>query len=131
MASSVSLGRKILLGIAALFGALFTIIGVTWLVMPVIASGALGASLLSGTGLATQIGDSASFFLGAGLFMVYGVIKRSSSFLMAGALLIGMVAPGRLIAWQVHGADLTPEPIAIEVLVFLLVAAAANAVRER
>ena len=131
MASSVSLGGKILLGIAALFGALFTNIGVTRLVMPVIASGALGASLLSGTGLATQIGDSASFFLGAGLFMVYGVIKRSSSFLMAGALLIGMVAPGRLIAWQVHGADLTPEPIAIEVLVFLLVAAAANAVRER
>ncbi|MEO0438892.1 MAG: hypothetical protein AAF098_18540 [Pseudomonadota bacterium] len=131
MTSSVSIGGKFLLAIAALFGALFTTIGVTWLVLPVVASGALGASLLSGTGLATQIGDSASFFLGAGMFMLYGVVKRSSAFLMAGALLIGMVAPGRIIAWQVHEADLTPEPIVIEVLVFLLVAAAAYAVRKR
>jgi hypothetical protein len=62
--------------------------------------------------------------------MLYGVMKRDSGFLMAGALLIGLVAPARVLAWQMHGAALTLEPIVIEVLTFVVVFSAARAVRK-
>jgi hypothetical protein len=104
-------------------------IGLAWLVAPAVAAGVVGASLLQGTGLAAQLADSAAFFLCSGLFMLYGVFTRSSSFLVAGALLIGLVAPARVLAWQLHGAPLTIEPIVIEVLTFLAVFSAARAVR--
>lgn len=131
MTSSLSLGGKILLALAALFGALYFAIGVTWLVAPAAAAGALKASLLEGTGLATQIGDSAALFLSAGVFMLYGVLKRQGIFLLAGGLLIGLVAPARLIAWQVHGAALTLDSIVIEVLTFVVLGLAARTISER
>lgn len=130
MSSSVSLPGKLALGFTALFGVLYLCIGLAWLTVPAVVAGALGASLLQGTGLATQLGDSASFFLLSGIFMLYGVAKSNSSYLMAGALLIGLVAPVRILAWQVHGAALTIEPIVIEVLTFLVVFAAARTVRK-
>jgi hypothetical protein len=128
MTHALSLPGKLALGVSGLFGVLYLAIGLGWLAAPAVVAGALGASLLQGTGLATQLGDSAAFFLCSGLFMLYGVFRRQSSFLMAGALLIGLVAPARLVAWQLHGAALTIEPIVIELLTFLVVFSAARAV---
>lgn len=127
--AALSLSARLALGATALFGLLFLAIGVMWLVAPAGAAGALGATLLEGTGLATQIGDSASFFVCSGLFMLYGAYARNASYLMAGALLIGLVAPARLIAWQVHGAALTLQPIVAELITFAVVFAAARALR--
>ncbi len=129
MTSSLSLPAKVALSVTSLLGFLFTAIGLAWLFAPAYAAGALGASLLSGTGLATQIGDSASFFLCSGLFMLYGVLRRASSWLMAGAILIGLVAPARIIAWQLHDAALTLDAIIIELVTFAVVYAAARSVR--
>jgi hypothetical protein len=128
MTHVISLPGKLALGVSALFGVLYLAIGLGWLAAPAVVAGALGASLLQGTGLATQLGDSASFFLCSGLFLLFGVFKRQSSFLMAGALMIGLVAPARIVAWQLHGAALTIEPIVIELLTFLVVFSAARAV---
>ncbi|MFT7288084.1 MAG: hypothetical protein ACI87W_002199 [Halieaceae bacterium] len=130
MSTGLSIPAKIALGLTALFGLLYVAIGFAWLAAPGMAAQALGASLLEGTGLAAQLGDSASFFLCSGLFMLYGVYSGKSSYLTAGALLIGLVAPARLIAWQLHGAALTVEPIIIEVLTFAVCMAAARAVRK-
>ncbi|EAQ98407.2 hypothetical protein [Congregibacter litoralis] len=129
MTTTLSLPGKIALGIAALFGLLYLSFGLAWLGAPSVIAGALGASLLQGTGLSTQLGDSAAFFLCAGGFMLYGVFRRHSSYLMAGALLIGLVAPARILAWQVHGAALTVEPVIVELLTFAVVFTAARAVR--
>ncbi|MDP5070767.1 MAG: hypothetical protein NWQ45_07700 [Congregibacter sp.] len=129
MSQPLSLPGKLLFGITAVFGLLYLCFGLAWLAAPSVIAGALGASLLGGTGLATQLGDSAAFFLCAGGFMLYGLFKRHADFLVAGALLIGLVAPARLIAWQFHGAALTIEPIVIEVLTFLLVIAASRSAR--
>lgn len=129
MSSPLSITDKSALRVSILFGLMYLAIGLAWIVAPAEAAKALGASLLSGTGLATQLGDSAAFFLSAGAFMLYGAMRQSASFLTAGALLIGLVAPVRLIAWQVHGAALTIEPIVIEVLTFVVVMHAARAVR--
>lgn len=131
MVPRLSLGAKAGLALTLLLGLLFTAIGVAWLLAPAIAAGALGASLLQGTGLATQIGDSASFFLCAGLFMLYGAVARRSAWLLAGALLIGAVAPARILAWQVHGAALTLDAIVIEVVTLVVVSLTALGVRER
>ena len=129
MAASLSLSTKLLLALAGLFGLFYLAMGILWLVAPVVAAGALGASLLQGTGFATQLGDSASFFICSGLFMLLGVLRRNASFLFAGGLLIGLVAPVRLLAWQVYHAPLTLEPIVAEVVTLLVLFAAARAVR--
>jgi len=129
MATPHSLPARIGLGLSGLFGLTFLAIGVAWLTVPAVAAGALGASLLQGTGLATQLGDSASFFLCAGFFLLYGALKRSAPWLMAGALLIGVVAPARVVAWAAHDAALTLDAIVIECLTFLVVVLAARGVR--
>ncbi len=61
--------------------------------------------------------------------MLYGVARRNSGALMAGGLLIGLVAPARVVAWSAHGADLTLQPIIIEVITFLSLFAAARQLR--
>lgn len=128
MNQPLSMPGKLALGVTTLFGLLYLSFGLAWLAAPAKIAAALGASLLQGAGLATQLGDSAAFFLCAGAFMLYGVFRRHSHYLMAGALLIGLVAPARIIAWQFHDAALTMEPIVIEVLTFFVVFWAARSV---
>ena len=129
MAPPLSLPARIGLAFSALLGLTFLAIGVAWLTVPSAAAGALGASLLQGTGLATQVGDSASFFLCAGFFLLYGALGRRAPWLMAGALLIGVVAPARIIAWAAHDAALTLGPIVIECVTFIVVALTARGLR--
>jgi hypothetical protein len=129
MSQPLSLLGKLLFGITAVFGLLYLSFGLAWLAAPSVIAGALGASLLQGTGLSTQLGDSAAFFLCAGGFMLYGIFKQHAGFLVAGALLIGLVAPARLIAWHFHGAALTIEPIIVELITFLIVIAASRSAR--
>ncbi len=129
MSASLSMGGKILQGLSALFGIAMFAIGVLWLVAPGDAAAALGATLLEGTGLATQIGDSTSFFLGSGFLMAYGAIARKPTLLTTGGVLIGMVAPARLIAWQFHGAALTLDAIIPEIVMLVVTLSAARAMR--
>lgn len=125
----LSAPAKLAMAGAAVFGLLYTSFGVLWLTVPEKIAQALGASLLSGSGLSTQIGDSAAFFLCAGAFMLLGVYKRSATLLSAGAWLIGLVAPARIVAWQAHGAALTLEPIIVEMITFIVVLGAARSLK--
>ncbi|MFT4873029.1 MAG: hypothetical protein ACJARU_001204 [Congregibacter sp.] len=129
MNQALSTSTKLALGVTVLFGLLYLSFGLAWLAAPSTIAAALGASLLQGTGLTTQLGDSAAFFLCAGGFMLYGVFRRQPDYLMAGALMIGVVAPARLVAWQFHGAALTVEPMVVEILTFLAVFWASRALR--
>ena len=127
--TTVSPVGKLLLLLSGLLGLAFFALGIVWLSAPIAAAEALGATLLEGTGLSTQIGDSAAFFLCSGFFMMFGAMTRSSAYLRAGALLIGVVAPARLHAWHFHGADLSLDKIIPEIIVFILVMSAAASVR--
>lgn len=126
---TLTLSGKGFLIVSGLLGVFYIAIGILWLIYPDEAATALGASLLEGTGLATQIGDNVAFFICSGLFMLAGVLTRSGELLFAGGLLIGMVAPVRFFAWWAHGAALTVEPIAVEILTFGLLFLASRAVR--
>lgn len=129
MSDTLSIGAKVARVLSILMGLPLLIIGVGWLVAPAVAAGSLGASLLQGTGLTTQIADSGAFFLCTGGFIVYGAIARNPSLLFAGALLVGLVAPIRILAWQVHGAAFTLDFIVIEVLTCIVALLTARAMR--
>ena len=117
---------RILNVVVALLAALLISIGVRWLVDPAGAAEGLGMVLLDGAGRASQIGDGGSFFLGTGTMMLVGVITRRPPLLVAGGVMIGAVALFRVLAWAVHGAAFTAEPIVIEVLTLVTALAAAR-----
>ncbi len=121
--------QRVVTGLAVLLGLLLLLIGVRWLVDPAGAAEALGASLLTGTGLTTQIGDSAGFFLGGGAMMVLGALRKNATLLVAVGLIMATVAISRVIAATFHGGDMTADAIAIEVVMMLVALTAARGIR--
>lgn len=103
---------KILVGA---YGALFLLIGLGWLIVPETISARFDMMLLSDTGLSTQIGDLASFFLVLGGCIVVGLVTGRRVLLLPALSLIVTALFGRLLAWQFHGASLPLEMIAVEV----------------
>ena len=86
----------------------------------------LGMPLLDGIGRSTQLADLGAFFAFSAVMTIYGVIKSQSELLRLAALLLGMTAVLRVLAWVAHGAGLATSLIAAEVvLVVWLVASAA------
>ena len=86
----------------------------------------LGMPLLNGIGRSTQLADLGAFFAFSAVMIIYGVIKSQSELLRLAALLLGMTAVLRVLAWVAHGAGLATSLIAAEVvLVVWLVASAA------
>ena len=119
--------QRILTGLAWLVALLFTGIGLRWLIQPTGSAEALGMVLLDGVGRSSQIADLASFFLAAGLMTAVGLLRRMPVLLLAAGLMIGAAAPFRVLAWAVHGAAFTPEPILVEVVTLVVLLAAARA----
>jgi hypothetical protein len=73
-----------------------------------------------------SMADLGAFFVFSATLIIYGVIKSKSGCLRAVALLLGIAALLRVLAWVAHGADLATTFIAVElVLVVWLVASAA------
>ena len=58
--------KNVLRVVAGLFGALFLINGLQWIITPATIAEQLGMPLLEGVGLSTQIGDMGSFFITVG-----------------------------------------------------------------
>jgi hypothetical protein len=110
----------------ALPAMLFLIIGLQFMFDPAEAAGFLGMALSEGRGLSSQIGDGGGLFLGMGLMMWFGLIRSNETWLKAPALLLIIVAVYRVLAWQAHGAALTIDNIAIELIVAALLLAGAS-----
>lgn len=121
--------QKVLLVLVFLAAALMMYTGVLWVIDPDAAAEVLKARLLSGTGLATQIGDSAGFFLGTGGLLMWGLLSRNPTLITAGGLIVGIVAPARVAASMLHGASWTYDAIAVEVVVCVVAIAAARGMR--
>ena len=108
--------QNILRVIAALPGVPMLLIAMGLIVQPEQAVGNLSMPLLEGAALSTQLGDMTSFFLCTGIFIFMGAIKSAPRWLYAGAALLIVTAFARTLAWLIHGADLSVEPIAVEVV---------------
>lgn len=103
---------KILVGA---YGASFLLVGLGWWIVPEAVSTQFDMMLLSDTGLSTQIGDLASFFLVLGGCMVVALLTGKRVWLLPALSLIAIAMLGRIFAWQFHGASLPLNMIAVEV----------------
>jgi len=114
-----------------LFGVVFTLMGLGWLVDPANSAAQLGMPLLDGVGRSTQIGDLSAFFVAGGVLMLLGNRLGHGRLLYLPAAIIGGAALGRTIAWAAHGADFAAQFIAVEVVVATILALTARELDDR
>ena len=76
----------------------------------------LGMPLLEGVGLSTQLADLGAFFTFSALLIFYGVLKSNGEYLRIVALLLGLTAILRAVAWVVNDAALASTLIGAEIL---------------
>lgn len=119
---------SILRTLTALSGLGLLVFGLGWWVHPAAAAEMLGATLLEGTGRTAQIGDSGAFFVGAGIMLLWGALRKMPTLLLAGGGLIGLVVPGRVLSASMHGGSQTPDEIIAECILLLLAVITAAAV---
>jgi hypothetical protein len=117
--------NKVLRVLIVLFATLFLVLGLRWLVDPAGAAAELGMTLMDGIGRSSQIGDVGALFIGGGIMMLYALVSGNRAWFYAPALVMGLVAVLRVLAWLVQDAALAPQMIAVEVVVTLLLLFAA------
>lgn len=123
--------NKVLRIVVALIGLLFIALGVRWLIDPSGSAADLGMPLLEGLGRSTQIGDLGAFFFSIGVMIIMGLLTDRRSWFYAPTLLLASTALFRMIAWLAHDAALATEQIAVEVIVALLLIAAATRLADK
>jgi hypothetical protein len=101
--------------ISGLFGLLFGINFLNWLLAPAGAAAMLGMPLLEGVGRNTQIGDFTAFFFTLTVLIGLGVWRRQAQPQFGACLLLGSAAIFRQSAALLHDATLAPVSVAVEV----------------
>ena len=105
------MAAKILAGLVVL---LMGINAAGWLIDPAGAAEGLGMPLLDGIGRSSQVGDFSAFFVGVTTFCVLGILRSQPIWLLSAAIILGLAALLRTLAWLVHGADFALVFIAVE-----------------
>ena len=103
-----------------LFGILFLVTGLRWLLAPAGIAPDFGLALGSGIGLSSQVGDMSAFFLTLGVCMLMGLTTQRSVWYYPPIMLLSLTAVGRILAWLIHDAALATQLIAPEVIVSLV-----------
>ena len=103
-----------------LFGILFLVTGLRWLLAPAGIAPDFGLALGSGMGLSSQVGDMSAFFLTLGVCMLMGLTTQRSVWYYPPIILLLLTAVGRVLAWLIHDAALATQLIAPEVIVSLV-----------
>lgn len=103
-----------------LFGILFLVTGLRWLLAPAGIAPDFGLALGSGIGLSSQVGDMSAFFLTLGVCMLTGLTIQRSVWYYPPIMLLLLTAVGRVLAWLIHDAALATQLIAPEVIVSLV-----------
>lgn len=106
--------------IVLLFGVLFIVTGLRWLLAPAGVAPEFGLVLSSGVGLSSQIGDMSAFFLTLGVSILMGLTTRRAIWYYPPMILLSLTAVGRVLAWLLHDAALATGLIAPEVIVALI-----------
>ncbi len=111
---------KVIRALALLPALVFLFTGLSWLTQPESAAASLGLPLLDGVARSSQIGDMAAFFL-SGSFMIFiGLITDKRIWLQAPAMVVGLTAICRILAWLLHDAAL-PMNLIVPEIVFSLI----------
>jgi riboflavin transporter FmnP len=111
---------KVIRALALLPALAFLFTGLSWLTQPESAAASLGLPLLDGVARSSQIGDMAAFFL-SGSFMIFiGLITDKRIWLQAPAMVVGLTAICRILAWLLHDAAL-PMNLIVPEIVFSLI----------
>jgi hypothetical protein len=108
--------KTVLRAASGLFGLLFLVSAIRWIVDPAAAAEGLGMPLLDGVGRSTQIGDIGAFFVLAAALILAGTLRENATLLRTAGLLLASAAVLRTIAWMAHGAPLATGFIIAEVL---------------
>ena len=103
-----------------LFGILFLVTGLRWLLAPAGIAPDFGLALGSGIGLSSQVGDMSAFFLTLGVCILMGLTTQRSVWYHPPIILLLLTAVGRVLAWLIHDAALAIQLIAPEVIVSLV-----------
>ena len=103
-----------------LFGILFLVTGLRWLLAPAGIAPDFGLTLGSGIGLSSQVGDMSAFFLTLGVCILMGLTTQRSVWYYPPIILLSLTAVGRVLAWLIHDAALATQLIAPEVIVSLV-----------
>ena len=103
-----------------LFGILFLVTGLRWLLAPAGIASDFGLALGSGIGLSSQVGDMSAFFLTLGVCILMGLTTQRSVWYYPPIILLSLTALGRVLAWLIHDAALATQLIAPEVIVSLV-----------
>ena len=103
-----------------LFGILFLVTGLRWLLAPAGIAPDFGLALGSGIGLSSQVGDMSAFLLTLGVCMLMGLTTQRSVWYYPPIVLLLLTAVGRVLAWLLHDAALATQLIALEVIVSLV-----------
>ena len=111
--------KNVLRVVAGLFGALFLINGLQWIISPATIAEQLGMPLVEGVGLSTQIGDMGSFFITVGAMTLIGVITQTRHWFYAPSMLLLVAALYRTLSAALYGAPFVISAIAVEVVVGL------------
>ena len=108
---------RILAGLVAL---LMGLSALNWLIDPAGAAEGLGMPFLEGAARSTQVGDFSAFFFGVTIFCIMGAVKQQTTWLYSAAIILGLAAAMRTLAWAVHGAAFVSSAVAVEVVLTVL-----------
>lgn len=117
--------------IVALPAVLFLVMGLRWLVDPVGIAPDFGFVLGDGVGRSSQIGDFAAFFLTISVCILLGLVNGRRLWFYPPAMLLLFAALGRVLAWSLHDAAFAGSMIVFELVVGMLLLAAARWLPER
>lgn len=114
---------RILSILTAIFFSLSTF---NWIFDPATAAQSLGMELLTGPAASTQIGDIGAFFFSASIFMWWAQLPGKSQWFYAVAVLIGLAALMRTVAWILGHADFMAALVISELVIVLIMVGAAR-----
>jgi hypothetical protein len=115
--------------VAVVPAAFFILSGLAWAFSPGSAAASLGMTLQEGIGLSTQMGDTGALFMGGGLMIVLGIVRRQRHWFLAPAMILSFAVFYRTLATLIYGAPFAATFVAIELVTIGLLLVAANAVR--
>ena len=125
------LGFNVLRVIVALPAIGFVVTGLRYIIDPTSAAEQFGMPLLDGVGRSSQIGNMAAFFLSLGLCILIALSTGRRIWFYPAAMLTGLTALFRVLAWLLHDAGLAVNLIAPELIVTGLLLFAASRLPEQ
>lgn len=105
---------------------IFVMTGIGYILDPANTAAQFGMPLLEGLGRSTQIGTLAAFFFTAGFCVLLATTTGNRFWYYPAAMLTGLTAIFRVIAWLLHDATLATDQILPEVVFTFLFLYAAN-----